>query len=69
MKIEQNKSDGKLLYKLDAGEEWSVESHLTALTELVGQQAIETSRHTKEYRKLVGRIDELEALLKKLEEK
>ncbi|MEG3900008.1 MULTISPECIES: hypothetical protein [unclassified Microcoleus] len=66
MKIQQDELDGKLLYRLDNGEEWTTEAHLSALTEFVERQAIETARHTKEYRRLVGRLDNLEGRIKNL---
>jgi hypothetical protein len=69
MKIQQDPLTGKLQYKLDASEDWSIENHLSALTDFVESQAIETGRHTKEYRKLVGRLDELENKLNKKEKK
>ena len=60
MKITQNPETGKLEFRLDAGEEPDTEERLQALMDFVTVQAQETYRHTHSYRKIVGRLDELE---------
>jgi hypothetical protein len=60
MKIQQDELTGKIEYKLEAGENVSIENCLSALIDFIENQAIETGRHTKEYRRLVSRIDQLE---------
>jgi hypothetical protein len=66
MKITQNLETGKLEFHLKGGEVYNTDSYLTALSDFVSTQAIETLRHTKEYRKLVGRLDNLETQITEL---
>jgi polyhydroxyalkanoate synthesis regulator phasin len=66
MKIEQDLQTGEVFYKLNSDEECNGDNILSALVEFVKLQAIEVFRHTKEYRKLVGRLDELERQLNNL---
>jgi polyhydroxyalkanoate synthesis regulator phasin len=67
MKIEQNLLTGKIRYYLNSDETYDINNHLQALSDFVESQAVETFRHTKEYRKLVGRLDELEGRLSDLQ--
>lgn len=63
MKIKQDLKTGQIQYQLDAGEEYNIDEHLSALSEFVSGRAVEIFRLTNNYRKLVGRLDELEAKL------
>lgn len=66
MKIRQNLETGKIEICLDAGEISDTEKTLQALMDFVSYQAVETYRHTKEYRRLAGRLDELEYKIEQL---
>ncbi|HZH39144.1 MAG TPA: hypothetical protein VEX17_03680 [Bacillales bacterium] len=66
MKIEQNLQTGEVFYKLNSGKEYNTDDYLFALLEFVKVQAIETFRHTQEYRRLVHRVNELERQLSNL---
>jgi len=67
MKIQQDLLTGEVQYHLDFNETYNIDNYLEALTEFVKIQAVETFKHTKEYRKLVGRLDELERQLSNLQ--
>ena len=60
MKIVQNPESGEVHIKLRNDEVYDIEEHLAALMEFATQQAIEVHRLTNSYRKIVGRLDELE---------
>ena len=53
MKIEQDPKTGKINFKLDAGEVYDINEYVRALIDFVSAQAIETFRHTQEYRRMV----------------
>ncbi|MEG4977222.1 hypothetical protein [Microcoleus sp. K4-B3] len=63
MKIVQNPESGEVYIKLKNDEVYDVEEHLATLMEFVTKQAVDVHRLTNSYRKLVGRLDELERKL------
>lgn len=63
MKFKQDSETGKLQVYLDAGETPDVEKQLQALTDFVSQQSVTLFRLVNSYRKIVRRLDEIEAKL------
>ncbi|MEG3900164.1 MULTISPECIES: hypothetical protein [unclassified Microcoleus] len=69
MKIEQDSQTGQIQCRLDTGEKYDFDEHLTALSEFVSCQAVKNFRLTKSYRKLVQRLNETEAKITNIEGK
>jgi hypothetical protein len=59
MKIIQDEL-GSINIQLNNNETYNLENHVEALMDFVCKQAITTYRLTNSYRKIVGRLDELE---------
>lgn len=65
MKIKQDLHTGKISCRLAAGEEYSLEEHLFAMTEFLGKQAAEILRLRNSYRRLISELDEIKLILNK----
>ncbi|MEG4915751.1 hypothetical protein [Microcoleus sp. B7-D4] len=69
MKILQDAETGQLKYHLDAGEVYSTDEHLSALSEFVSSQSVTVFRLANSYRKVIGRLENLERQLEELKAK
>lgn len=67
MKIEQDPENGQILIKLGQNEKFNNEELLEALFDFVSKQAIEVYRLRNSYRKIVGRLNELDLKSSKIE--
>lgn len=68
MKITQNPENGQILVHLDAGEEYDLENHLSALTEFLTEQAQIVFDLKRSYHKILQRFAEIDRLQNEINE-
>lgn len=63
MQVRQNPETGRIQIYLKAGEVPDVEERLLAWTDFASEQSVTLFRLVNSYRKIVGRLDKIEAQL------